>query len=108
MKASYHLRYWLHNGSLDESQRVHEYALTPAHSGTQVQPSSTETELWIGMMREGERTERGRQIVWLGLPLGSITSCFNCANNRGERNGEMNAHCEMSSFITVTETLFNG
>ncbi len=65
MKASYHLWYWFHNGSLDENQRVNEYALTPVHSGTRVQPSSAETELWIGMMeKEREWKEEGELFGW--------------------------------------------
>lgn len=44
---------------------VHEYALTPAHSGTQVQTSSAETERWIGMMgKERELKEEGKLFGW--------------------------------------------
>lgn len=86
---------------------VHEYALTPAHSGTQVQPSNAETELWMGMMgKERERKEEGKLFVW-GFRWETLQVVL-ITKNRGERKGEMSTHCEMSSFITVTKTLFNG
>lgn len=73
MKASYHLRYWLHNGSLDENQCVHEYALTPAHSGTQVQCGDRTLDRNDG---EGERTEIGRQVVFVGASVGKHFKLF--------------------------------
>lgn len=67
-----------HKGRLDVNQGVHEYALTPAHSETQVQ----ETELWNGLTGK-EKTD-----CLLRASVGKDYKSFSSANNReGGRDG---------------------